>query len=115
MEEIFKLFTIAIATITETGAALVIGLAAIQATYQSLLAFIHGSTDQRIKEKIRADLGRWLSLGLEFELAADILRTAVTPTWNEIGQLAAIIVLRTVLNYFIQKEIDRIALNQTLT
>jgi uncharacterized membrane protein len=46
---------------------------------------------------------------LEFELAADILRTAVAPTWNEIGQLAAIIVLRTALNYFLQKEIDKAA------
>lgn len=36
-----------------------------------------------------------LALALEFELAADILRTAIAPTWNEIGQFAAIIVLRT--------------------
>jgi uncharacterized membrane protein len=33
-----------------------------------------------------------------------ILRTTITPTWNEIGQLAAIIVLRTALNYFLQNE-----------
>jgi len=36
-----------------------------------------------------------------------ILRTAVAPTWTEIGQLAAIVVLRTVLNYFLQQEIDK--------
>ena len=46
-------------------------------------------------------------MALEFELAADILRTAVAPTWNEIGQLAAIAALRTLLNYFLQKEIDK--------
>ena len=40
------------------------------------------------------------------ELAADILRTAVAPTWSEIGQLAAIAALRTALNYFLQREID---------
>ena len=57
-------------------------------------------------EQVRLNLGRWLALALEFELAADILRTAVAPTWNEIGQLAAIIVLRTALNFFLQREID---------
>ena len=55
---------------------------------------------------VRLRLGRWLSLVLEFELAADILRTAVAPTWTEIGQLAAIAALRTALNFFLQREID---------
>ena len=46
-------------------------------------------------------------MALEFELAADVLRTAVAPTWDETGQLAAIVVLRTLLNFFLQKEIDK--------
>ena len=50
---------------------------------------------------------RRLAVALEFELAADILRTAVAPTWNEIGQFAAIAALRTALNYFLGKEIDK--------
>ena len=54
-------------------------------------------------------MGRWLAVALELELGADILRTAVAPTWNEIGQLAAIVVLRTALNFFLQKEIDKAA------
>jgi uncharacterized membrane protein len=54
---------------------------------------------------MRLTLGRWLWVALEFELAAEILRTAVAPTWNEIGQLAAIAALRTALNYFLGKEI----------
>jgi uncharacterized membrane protein len=56
---------------------------------------------------VRLRLGRWLAVAREFELAADVLRTAVAPTWDEIGQLAAIIVLRTLLNYFLQNEIDK--------
>jgi uncharacterized membrane protein len=47
---------------------------------------------------------RWLVLALEFELAADILRTAISPTWNELGQLAVIAVIRTFLNYFLSKD-----------
>jgi uncharacterized membrane protein len=48
---------------------------------------------------------RWLVLALEFELAADIFRTAITPTWNDLGQLAAIAVIRTFLNYFLSRDV----------
>jgi uncharacterized membrane protein len=51
-------------------------------------------------------LGRWLTLSLELTLAADIVGTIVAPSWDEIGKLAAIIVLRTALNYFLAKEMD---------
>jgi uncharacterized membrane protein len=56
---------------------------------------------------VRLRLGTWLAVALEFELAADILRTAVAPTWNDVGLLAAIIGLRTILNYFLQAEIEK--------
>ena len=55
-------------------------------------------------EEIRLKLARWLALAIEFELAADIIRTMVAPTWNDIGQLAAIIVIRTALNFFLGRE-----------
>ncbi|MDI9271827.1 DUF1622 domain-containing protein [Stenotrophomonas sp. PFBMAA-4] len=51
-------------------------------------------------------LGRWLLLGLEFMLAADIVRTAISPDWNDIGQLAAIAVIRTFLNYFLERDLE---------
>lgn len=54
---------------------------------------------------IRLGLGRYLALGLEFQLAGDILRTAIAPTLNEIAQLAAIAAIRTALNYFLGREI----------
>ena len=53
---------------------------------------------------IRLVLARYLALALEFQLGADILSTAVAPTWNEIGKLGAIAVIRTALNYFLSKE-----------
>lgn len=90
-------------------AAVLIGLAAVQATIRSLLIFFRRGSVESATEDIRLRLGRWLVLALEFQVAADILRTAVAPNWNEIGQLAAIIVLRTVLNFFLQKEIEKAA------
>jgi uncharacterized membrane protein len=50
--------------------------------------------------------GRWLILGLEFALAADIVRSVISPTWNDIGQLAAIAVIRTFLNFFLEKDVE---------
>ena len=55
--------------------------------------------------RVRLVLGSYLVLGLEFQLAADVLKTAVAPTFTEIGQLAAIAAIRTLLNYFLTKEI----------
>lgn len=94
-------------------AAVLIGLAAVQATYRSLVVFFRRSSPESATEEVRLRLGRWLVLALEFQVAADILRTAVAPTWNEIGQLAAIIVLRTVLNFFLQKEIEKAGQKQS--
>lgn len=54
---------------------------------------------------IRLTLARYLALALEFQLGADILSTAVAPSWTEIGKLGAIAVIRTTLNYFLSKEI----------
>jgi uncharacterized membrane protein len=56
--------------------------------------------------QVRASLARVLSVALEFLLAADILATAVDPSWDEIGKLAAIAAIRTVLNYFLERELQ---------
>ncbi|MDQ2786346.1 MAG: DUF1622 domain-containing protein [Chloroflexota bacterium] len=121
MLDIFKTITLYLAAGVEAAAAVVIGIAAIEATVRAFLIFFRGDrihhgtsavTMSDEKENVRLRLGRWLAVALEFELAADILRTAIAPTWKEIGQLAAIAVLRTALNYFLQQEIDKAAARQ---
>ena len=104
--DIIKTCTVYLATGVEALAAIIITLATIEATYNALRLFIaKPAQPEQKKIDVRLRLGRWLSLALEFELAADILRTAITPTWDEIGKLAAIVVLRTLLNYFLEREI----------
>ena len=108
--DFLKTATLLLAACGEGAAALVIGLAAIEAVFRALLLFLPGRTDADgidLKELVRLRLGRWLAVALEIELGADILRTAVAPTWTEIGQLGAIVVLRTALNFFLQQEIDK--------
>lgn len=58
-------------------------------------------------EKIRYDLGFHLLLGLEFLIAADIIRTVVRPSLEELAILGGIVTIRTVLSYFLGREISR--------
>ena len=110
-----KQLTLWLATGTEAVASLVIAVAVVEATIRTLplvatsLSAREPERSHEAKEEVRLRLGRWLALALEFELGADILRTAVAPTWSEIGQLAAIAAVRTALNYFLQQEIDKAA------
>lgn len=56
---------------------------------------------------IRLTLARYLALALEFQLGADILSTAIAPSWEQIGKLGAIAVIRTALNFFLSKEMQQ--------
>ncbi len=91
----------------EFAAALVIGIAAIEATIKSIVLFFRRSAPPEQKIEVRLTFARWLAVALEFELAADILNTAVTPSWSDIEKLAAIATLRTALNYFLEREIEQ--------
>jgi uncharacterized membrane protein len=105
IEGAVKSLTLYLARFVEAGAALVIGVASVQSLGRYFLGFFRGPAADIPKEQIRLALGRSLALALEFELGADILKTAVAPTWNDIGLLAAIAVLRTALNYFLEREL----------
>ncbi len=115
MEELIKTVTLSLARWIEAGAAIVIALASLRALWNFLAALLAIRRELHVaeggrslmvpKEEIRLTLGRSLALALELELGADILKTAVAPNWNDIGLLAAIAVLRTALNYFLEREL----------
>src|SRR3984957_6679903 len=85
------------------GAAIIFVGAVIAFARFLLIAFRREGMDPFAQ--LRLDLGRFLVLGLEFQLAADILRTAVAPSFTELGQLAAVAAIRTALNFFLGLEI----------
>ena len=90
----------------EMAAAFVIGVAVVQGLYRYLKNLIVPSRDSaEATENIRLKLGQVLALGLEFAVASDILRTAVAPTREDILILGAVVLLRTLLNYFLDREI----------
>lgn len=86
----------------EAMGALVIGVGVVVATIQFVRRFF--APGARDYTPIRLTLARHLALALEFQLGADILGTAVAPTWDQIGKLGAIAVIRTALNYFLMRE-----------
>jgi uncharacterized membrane protein len=108
-EEILKELAGWIALGVEVVSVLVIAWGALDALIGLFQARPDPIRPFRPKKQVWLRFGVWLLLGLEFELAADIVRTVIAPTWVELGQLAAIAVIRTFLNYFLERDVEKIA------
>lgn len=91
--------------VVEAIGAAIVGFGSVATAIRFLLTLL-GIRDYSNTE-IRLFLGRYLALGLEFQIGADILSTAVAPTFDDVLLLGAIVVIRTVLNYFLSKELER--------
>lgn len=81
---------------------LIITIGVIVTAYAGLRLFI--SRSHKTFDQIRLTFSRYLVMALEFELAADIIGTAISPTWDQLGKLAVIAIIRTFLNYFLGLE-----------
>jgi uncharacterized membrane protein len=86
---------------------LVVGVATVRGLVTYIGELIHSRGGDIPKEAIRLSLGRSLALALEFQVGADILGTALHPTQRDVTVLAAIVILRTALNFFLQRELDQ--------
>lgn len=107
LEQFVRTGAMSVARLAELSAMLIIAAAVVEALWRAFTIFIKRDVAaDAVKESLRLQLGRWLATSLEFLLAADILLTAIAPTWDDIGKLGAIAFLRTALNYFLQKEIE---------
>lgn len=107
LEEWLKVIVDYLASGAEIAAALVIGFAIIRGIISYIRLLFSRRHHFDATESIRLQLGRVLTLGLEFTVASDILRTAVAPTRQDILNLGAIVLLRTLLNYFLEQEIQQ--------
>ena len=84
---------------------LVVTFGAVQAISHVAVAIWQGEADSPRGREIWLGFATWILLALEFALAADLVRTAVAPTWDDISKLAVIATIRTMLNYFLAKDI----------
>jgi uncharacterized membrane protein len=102
MESIARKLTLYTSHGVEMLAAVIITIALLQVLYRYLRSINEGPES---KERLRVQFGSSVAVALELMLGADVLSTAVAPSWDDIGKLAAIAVLRTALNYFLEREL----------
>jgi uncharacterized membrane protein len=101
-EGLLREFALFLKVFLEGIAILIVAVAVILALRK---IFRLGKRNHVLQETIRLELGVALALSLEFLLAADIVGTAVSPSWDAVAKLAAITGIRTFLNFFLQREV----------
>lgn len=109
MEVLLKELAVGIALCAELAGITIIAIGALEAFIGTMRTIVPSTNLHSRKKEVWRRFGTWLLLGLEFELAADIVRSAIAPTWMEIGELGAIAVIRTFLNYFLEKDLEHAA------
>lgn len=105
MEDSLVQFAHVAGLLVEAIAVLVVVGGAIDAFVRLLLVVATRTAGHGARKAVWRRFGTWLLLGLEFELAADIIGSVVSPTWQDIGELGAIAVIRTFLNYFLERDL----------
>lgn len=105
MEALLKVIAVNVALGCEIAAVAVLALAAVEGVAGVLLAGARWRDNDR-KKLVWVRFASWIILALEFTLAADIARTAITPSWNDLGQLAAVAAIRTFLNLFLERDVE---------
>jgi uncharacterized membrane protein len=93
----------------------IVAFGTLEAFLSTLRLVLRRSATNSEKREVWLGLARWLVAGLTFQLAADIVRTSVAPTWDEIGRLAAIAAIRTFLNFFLDRDVEKVGERQHRT
>src|SRR3974390_3330799 len=109
MEDLLRNFTNVVARFVEAAAVALIAFGAVSAFVKAIAHVIRGRSPGGWRKELFVWFGVWMLLGLQYALAADILRSVISPSWSDIGQLAAIAGIRTFLNYFLEKDIAKAA------
>lgn len=107
MEDLFIPFAQKVSFVIEVAAVLVIAFGAAEAFVRLFGLLVTSPYGHGDRKAVWRRFGTWLLFGLEFALAADIIESVLTPTWEDIGQLAAIAAIRTFLNYFLEKDLEK--------
>jgi uncharacterized membrane protein len=115
IEEMFRSFASYVALGVEIIAVILIAIGAVEAVIGLMKPKYDPLRPFAWKREVFIRLGSWLLLGLEFALAADIVRSAISPTWAQIGQLAAIAAIRTGLNFFLERDVEQFAEERAVT
>lgn len=105
MEETFAHFAGLVATAIELTMVLLLIVGALQALFAILRLLVTRAHLAPAVREAWLHYAAWILLALEFALAADLIRTVVAPTWDEVGKLATIAAIRTALGWFLGRDI----------
>ena len=105
MEHLLEVTANHVALAVETVAVVLVAFGAAQALVAILMGFVRGARGIHWARRIWGTFGSWLLGGLQFALAADIVRSTISPTWEQIGELAAIAAIRTFVSYFLERDL----------
>ncbi|HVR48068.1 MAG TPA: DUF1622 domain-containing protein [Candidatus Binatia bacterium] len=108
IERVFIEVSSALALIVEAASVLTVFIGSVLAVYRIAEAFVRREVWIVKAKEVWTRYATWLLLGIQFLLAADIIRTVIAPSWTQIGQLAAIAAIRTFLNYSLGHDIEKI-------
>jgi len=97
-----------VVVIVNAIALFIIVIGTIEAFLRSVRAIFSGSTTSHELRNAYLHYARWLIAGLTFQIAADVIETSIAPTWEEIGRLGAIAVIRTFLNFFLERDLAEV-------
>jgi len=106
MEELFIDAARSAAHLIEAAAVLVVTFGSLEALLKLVVVMARPGASHGMRKAIWRRFGVWLLLGLEFALAADIIASVISPTWQDIGELGAIAVIRRFLNYFLERDLE---------
>jgi uncharacterized membrane protein len=95
-------------------ALLLIVYATIEASIRVLQLLFHVPTPEQ-RSGIWLRYARWLVAALTFQLAADIIESSITTNWESLARLGAIAVIRTFLNYFLERDVATIEAQDTVS
>jgi uncharacterized membrane protein len=109
MEEWLHLVTQEAVVVIDAMALIIIVIGTVEAFFTGLRVAFPARTANRRFREVLVRYGRWLVAGLTFQLAADIIETSIAPTWQEVGQLGAIAVIRTFLNFFLERDLAELS------
>ena len=104
-----------VVVIIDAMALVLIALATVVVFVQALRLTLRGHLTNVERRDLWLGYGRWLVAGLTMQLSADIIESSIYTSWDAIGQLAAIAVIRTFLNYFLERDIADVRERQRAT
>lgn len=104
-----------VVVIIDAMALVLIALATVVVFVQAVRLTLRGHLTNVERRDLWLAYGRWLVAGLTMQLSADIIESSIYTSWDAIGQLAAIAVIRTFLNYFLERDIADVRERQRAT